>query len=170
MASEPTLFVVGDSFADDLREAMERAGRLLSARARTEHEVRRRLEDAGYEAAVVEQTLTRLTELGLLDDLSFARDWVSERSARKSLGPRALRAELAGKGVSRDVVDEALASEPIDEEALATDAAARWVRKVTRFPLPEQAHKLQQMLLRKGFSSEAAEAGARAVLPPEGWD
>lgn len=170
MAREQSLFVVDDSFADELRDAMERAGRLLSVRARTEQEIRRRLAEAEYAEGVVEQTVGRLVELGLLDDLSFARQWIEERAARKSLGPRALTSELAAKGVAREVVVEALAAEGLDEEALAADAAARWVRKVARFPLAEQAHKLQQMLLRKGFSFEAAEAGARAALPPEGWD
>lgn len=170
MAGEPALFVVGDSFADELKEAMERAGRLLSVRARTEHEIRERLAAAEFSGAVIDQTVARLIELGLLDDLDFARRWVQERAERKRLGPRALKAELAAKGVARDVADEALEAEQIDEEAMAADAASRWVRKVARFPLPEQAHKLQQMLLRKGFSLEAAEAGAKAVLPPEGWD
>jgi len=170
MAGEPTLFVIDDSFADQLKEAMERAGRLLSVRARTEHEIRDRLATAGFPEHVIEQTTARLHELGLLDDLAFARDWVRERSARKSLGPRALKAELYAKGIERQVAEEALGAENLDEESLATEAAARWVRKVARFPLPQQAHKLQQMLLRKGFSSEASEAGARAALPPEGWD
>ena len=170
MAGEPTLFVIDDSFADQLKEAMERAGRLLSVRARTEHEIRDRLETAGFPAAVIEQTAARLIELGLLDDLDFARTWVRERSTRKNLGPRALQAELAAKGISRQLATEALEHENLDEEALAAEAASRWVRKVARFPLAEQAYKLQQMLLRKGFSSEASEAGARAVLPPEGWD
>ncbi|HJR44716.1 MAG TPA: regulatory protein RecX [Actinomycetota bacterium] len=170
MAGDPGLFVVDDSFADRLKDAMERAGRLLSVRARTEREVRDRLLAADFEAAVVEQTITRLDELGLLDDLDFAREWIKDRSARKNLGPRALRSELASKGIDRDVIDRALEAEGLDEEELATRAATDWVRKVARFPLAEQAHKLQQMLLRKGFSFEAAQAGARAVLPPEGWD
>jgi regulatory protein len=170
MAGEPTLFVIDDSFADQLKEAMERAGRLLSVRARTEHEIRDRLATAGFPEAVIEQTTVRLIELDLLDDLEFAREWVRQRSARKNLGPRALQAELAAKGVSRQVAQEALEHEDLDEEALATEAASGWVRKVARFPLPQQAHKLQQMLLRKGFSSEASQAAVKAVLPPEGWD
>lgn len=170
MAGEPTLFVIDDSFADQLKEAMERAGRLLSVRARTEHEIRDRLATAGVPQPVIEQTTARLVELGLLDDLDFARQWVRERAARKNLGPRALTAELGAKGISRSLAEEALAHEEIDEEALATDAASRWARKVARFPLAEQAYKLEQMLMRKGFSSEASEAAARAVLPPEGWD
>ena len=168
--SQPGLFVVDDSFADHVKEAMEKAGRLLSVRARTEQEIRDRLSAADFESSVVEQTITRLDELGLLDDLDFAREWIRDRSARKNLGPRALRAELSAKGIERSVIDRALESEGLDEEELATRAAAAWARRVARLPLAEQAHKLQQMLLRKGFSFEAAQAGARAVLPPEGWD
>jgi regulatory protein len=170
MAGEPTLFAIDDSFADHLKEAMERAGRLLSVRARTEREIRERLAAADFTPPVIEQALARLVELGLLDDLDFATQWVKDRAIRKSLGPGALRSELFAKGVEREVVDRALAEVGIDEEAQATEAAARWVRRVARYPLPEQAFKLQQMLLRKGFSSDVAEAGARAVLPPEGWD
>ncbi len=106
----------------------------------------------------------------MLDDLDFARQWIAERSQRKSLGPRALQAELAVKGIPREVIETALDQVGPDEAPLAAEAAARWLRKVARYPLAEQAHKLQQMLLRKGFSVEAAEAGVRAVLPPEGWD
>ncbi len=170
MAPEPTLFLVDDTFADDLKQAMERAGRLLSVRARTVDEIRDRLLGAGFAGNVVEQTTTRLSELGLLDDLEFAREWVRQRALARNLGPRALKAELAAKGVSREVAEEALARAGLDEEALAREAASRWVRKVAGRPLGEQAFKLQQMLLRKGFSHEAAEAGVKAVLPPEGWD
>jgi regulatory protein len=170
MAGKPTLFAIDDTFADQLKEAMERAGRLLSVRARTEREVRDRLAAADFTSPVIEQTVVRLVELGLLDDLDFATQWVRERAVRKSLGPKALRSELASKGVEREVAERALAEAGIDEEAQAVEAAAKWVRRVARFPLQEQALKLQQMLLRKGFSHEAAEAGARAVLPPEGWD
>ncbi len=170
MAAGRGLFVVDEDYAERCREAMEKAGRFLSVRARTEQETRERLSTMGFEAGVVDQTTTRLIELGLLDDLEFAKQWVGERSQRKSLGPRALRAELVAKGVPSEVIDQAIAEVGPEEEALAIDAASRWAHKVARFPLPEQAHKLQQMLLRKGFSFEAAEAGTKAVLPPEGWD
>ena len=170
MAAQPALFIVDDNFADEVADAMEKAGKLLSVRARSERELADRLAEAGFVAEVVTQTLTRLVELGLVDDLDFARQWVADRSARKKLGPRALQAELTAKGISREVIGQALADEGPDEEALAIEAAAAHLRKVARFPLAQQAAKLQQMLARKGFSFEAAEAGARAVLPPEGWD
>jgi regulatory protein len=157
--------------ADDLRkEAMERAGRMLALRPRTEREMRDRLTEADFPDDVVEETVGRLIELKLVDDKDFATQWIEERTRRKGLGPRALMAELTAKGVDRSLIEEVLAESGPDEVELAKEMAARHVRKVIRFPLREQGAKLQQMLVRKGFSFEAAEEGARSVLPPEGWD
>ena len=159
-----------DTEADSRKEAMERAGRMLALRPRTEKEVRDRLTEAEFSPGLVEETITRLLELQLLDDQAFALQLIEEGALRKGLGPRALRAELARRGVERSVAEAALAEFGLDEEAQAKNEASRHLRKVIRFPLREQASKLQQMLIRKGFSFEAAEAGVKSVLPPEGWD
>jgi SOS response regulatory protein OraA/RecX len=70
--------------------------------------MQRQLARKGYTSEEVEAALVRLTELGYLDDLSFAEGLVRVRSA--SRGPRALSAELARRGVARDQADLALAS------------------------------------------------------------
>ena len=159
-----------DSATDLRKDAMERAGRMLALRSRTEKEIRDRLGQADFDADIVDDTIARLYELELLDDVAFARDWIEERAERKGLGPRALMSELYQKGVDRSDAEQALAESGLDEEAQAKEQAARLVRKVIRFPLREQGAKLVQMLVRKGFSYETAEVGARSVLPPEGWD
>lgn len=143
---------------------------MLALRARSEKEIRDRLTEAEFDAEVVEVTVARLHELDLLDDVAFAKQWIEERAERKGLGPRALVSELYRKGIERSVAEQALSECGVDEEAQARDEAARHLRKVIRFPLRQQATKLQQMLVRKGFSYEAADAGVRSVLPPEGWD
>ncbi len=143
---------------------------MLALRPRTEKEMRDRLREADFDDEVVEDTIVRLVELNLLDDHAFALDWIEERAPRKGLGPRALVAELTAKGVERAVAEQAWAESGLDEESQAAEQAARHLRKVIRYPLAEQAAKLQQILLRKGFSFEAAQAGTRSVLPPEGWD
>jgi regulatory protein len=152
------------------REAMGRAGRLLATRPRTERELTDRLSDAGFEPSVVEATLARLKTLGLVDDQAFAVQWVEERSARKKLSRRALLHELRGKGVPADLAEAALGEAAVDEEAQAADLAARYVRRVATKPLAEQFTRIQQMLARRGYAYDVAEAAARAVLPPEGWD
>ncbi len=153
-----------------VKEAMARAGKLLSIRPRTEHEIRTRLAAAGFEEETIERTTARLEELHLLDDLAFARQWIEERVSRKGLGPETLRVELEAKGIASEVVDQALADGVGDEELRAREVAAAYLSKLAAQPLAEQARKLAAMLARKGYSEEVVETAVRAVLPPEGWD
>lgn len=159
-----------DSATELRKEAMERAGRMLALRSRTEREVRDRLREAAFPDEVVEDTIARLYELELLDDEAFALEWIEERALRKGLGPKALIAELARKGVDRTTAEVALGRSGLEEERAATAVAEKVMHRVMRFPLADQAAKLQQILLRKGYSWDAAEAAVKAVLPPEGWD
>ncbi len=156
--------------AGAFESAMNRAGKLLGIRPRTERELRDRLLAAGFGRTAINQVLERLRGLGLVDDGAFARQWVEERSRRKGLGPRALTAELARKGIGREVAEGALAAAGVEEHTHACVVAERLLGKVGGRTLAHQAARLEQMLLRRGFSAEAAEAGVTAVLPPEGWD
>ena len=158
------------SQGDELTEAMHRAGRLLEKRARSEFEVRERLIGAGLDRGTVERAIERLGEIRLIDDYAFALQWISERSVRKGLAPAALLAELEAKGVSRETADAALCEASVDEFAQARTVAVRLSRKVAGRPAAVQATRLRDMLARRGFSSEAAFIGVRAVLPPDGWD
>lgn len=151
-------------------EAMQRAGHLLSTRPRTQYEMRARLEAAGFDGDVVGRTIDRLIELKLIDDAAFARQWIEERARLKGRAPEVLVAELAAKGIDRELAETALAVAEIDEEAQAKAMAARLVGRVAEKPLGDQGLALMTMLMRRGFSEEAAEAGARSALPPEGWD
>lgn len=131
-------------------------------------EVRTKLAEAGYEDDLVDEVVGRLTELRLLDDEAFARAWVRERTRGRA--GAVLVGELTAKGVVRDVAEAAVEEAIPDEEQQAAEVAATLVGKVARLPLREQGSRLNQMLLRRGFAVEAATAGVRAVLPPEGWD
>jgi regulatory protein len=155
---------------DAARAALDAAGRLLSRRAFSKSELRNRLAAKGFEEHVVDQTLHRLGELRLVDDQSFAKDWVEERATRKGLGSRRLRAELESKGVPLEHVEEALATDPEEELARAKALAADRLKRLARLPLQKQGGRLFAWLVGRGFEEETAEAAARAVLPPEGWD
>lgn len=159
-----------DSATDLRKEAMERAGRMLALRPRTEREIHDRLIEASFPEDVVDDTVARLYELELLDDEAFALEWITERTAKKGVGPRVLVGELQRKGVDRSTAEAALAASGIEEAETATAQAEKLLHKVIRYPLKDQAAKLQQMLMRRGFSWEAVEEAVKAVLPPEGWD
>ena len=149
---------------------MAKAGRILSRRPHSVREVRDKLWSAGVAEDDIDRTIERLTELKLLDDLEFARQWVDERSRNKGLAGAALQAELEAKGVATEVAEQAVDEAGLDEEAKAKELAATYLRKVSGKPPLVQAQRIQAMLMRKGFSIESAVAGAKSVLPPEGWD
>ncbi len=99
---------------DDPAEVLAAAARLLENRSRTTADIRRRLMDQGYPAALIEGAVERLAELGYLDDAAFARAWVESRDRARPRGARALRDELRRKGVTADDAEAALAGRAAD--------------------------------------------------------
>ena len=158
------------SSADASSKAMEVAGRLLARRARCAREISDALLGRAFTPEVVELTLERLTRLGLVGDLAFARAWTEERSFRRLRSPEAIVEELVKKGVERHVAEDAVGEMGLNEESQAVEVAGRLLKKVVHLPAGKQEARLMGMLLRRGFGSEAAATGVRAVLPPEGWD
>ena len=106
---------------------------LLSHRARTRAELRRRLRTKGFEPPRVEACLDRLEERGLLDDAEVAAAFVRDRLRLKPRGRARLRSELRAKGVARSVaegvVDRVLEEEEVTEAGLARRVADRWVER-----------------------------------------
>ena len=66
---------------------------ILAQRPHAAAELRRKLRQKGHEAEAIEAALTRLAELGYLDDAEFARALVGWRAGKR--GRRAIAAELA---------------------------------------------------------------------------
>jgi regulatory protein len=143
--------------AESDHKAWEAALRLLEVRPRAEREIRDRLRRKQYDAEQIDRVIVRLRELGLLDDLQFARLWVANRAATKSKGALALRRELMSKGIDRriagDVVDAALDPET---EAAACERVARQAmgRYASTADWPAFQRKLGALLQRRGFAWE----------------
>jgi regulatory protein len=106
--------------------ARERALRLLGVRDRSRREVEMRLRRAGFEPQVVADTVAWLQDLNYLDDRRFAFAYAEEKQ-RSGWAPRRIRAELAGKGLERGVVEEVLAPLEEAEAARAGDDAGEGV-------------------------------------------
>jgi regulatory protein len=156
---------------EDVSVVLEAAARFLEARPRAVAEVRRRLAQAGYRAALVETAVGRLVELGFLDDESFARAWVDSRDRAHPRGERALRLELARKGVDREVVDAVLAERqavpvrvdpdrpdraaPGADEVAAGRLLERRLAQILREPDPRRRRqRAYGLLARSGFDPD----------------
>jgi regulatory protein len=151
---------------DDPELVLAAALRFLEARARSVAEVRRRLTQAGYQAALVEGAIQRLVDLGMLDDAAFARSWIESRDRARPRGERALRQELRLKGLDGALVDEALgeraeAGTDVDELA-AQRVLARHAAALGRVADPRaRRQRAYALLARNGFDPGVCATVAR---------
>jgi regulatory protein len=137
---------------EDAREAaIQKALRFLGYRARSVSEVRENLQKHAIPEAVIERTLERLQESGLLNDQEFAQAWVENRNTFRPRSRRALALELRRKGLDDDVIQQTL-EQTVDESSLARDAARKDLRKVQGLDWPDFRNKLGGFLGRRGFS------------------
>jgi regulatory protein len=148
---------------------MAAALRFLEARPRSTAEVRRRLLTQGYRPELVEGCITRLLDLGILDDEAFARSWVESRDRARPRGERALRSELARKGIERGVTDSVLASRdaayPDADAEAAGRVLARHAPALARVADPRsRRQRAYALLARNGFDSDTAVAAIAAFL------
>lgn len=135
---------------DDFQQAYERALNYLSYRARTRAEVERYLANKQVDPQVIQTVVARLTEVGLLDDVDFARTWVEQRESLAPRSRRMLQHELRQKGVAPE--DIALALEDLDEVETAYRAAMTRASRYAHLDRQTFDRRLGGYLLRRGFS------------------
>jgi regulatory protein len=163
---------------DDPNVVLEAALRFLEPRQRSVTEVRRRLTLAGYRDDLVSGAVERLGDLGVLDDQAFTAAWVESRERARPRGERALRRELALKGIDRTLVDSAMTErrpEPGGDADPDVGAAERLLRRhasqLARVGDPRvRRQRAYALLARHGFDSEIASRLAAALVTPRDED
>ncbi len=135
--------------ADEGERAQQRVLHLLAYRPRSVQEVRDRLRRLGVADDVIQQTVERLQQCGLLDDRAFSQAWAQSRQQRSPRSRRAIAWELQRKGVSEDHIAEAL--ESVDERAAALAAAQRYSKRLAETDPLQRRRKLYAHLARRGF-------------------
>ncbi len=132
--------------------------RFLTARSRSEAEVRRRLASRGVDAADIEQVLERLRLLGYVNDAEFAQAVVRARTERRARGRRLVADELQAKGVSAELAERVLDSYYGDELEVARPVAERQARRLQGRGFREFRQRLGAFLVRRGFEHATAES------------
>ena len=109
---------------------MDAALRHLGARARTVREIERYLDASEYGEVEVYETVERLKELGLLNDVAFAEEFVRTRLATKPVSRAHLRQQLLAHEAEAEAIEHALASLGGETEAdNAALIAGKYIRQ-----------------------------------------
>ena len=152
--------------------ARESALKLLDRQRYTRRELTRRLLEKGHESAEIESTLDRLAEVGLVDDVEYARAFIAGRWGRRAAGWRKIEQDLRGRGVSGEDITsgkvrfEAESGGAADETAGARRVIEQSARRYAALDPRLRRERLTALLLRRGFSYDTIEqvlrAGARS--------
>ena len=162
---------------DPKTDPREAALAALDRRALTRRELAGKLRLKGFDEDAVAATLDRLAAVGLVDDRALAYNLARRFAEDGRRGAARVSADLARRGVPRELAAEAVAAAFTPEAS--RDAVDRATARLVRGGAPQdrrEREKLYRRLRRAGFSSAEAlaaleRAGAPAdELPPPGED
>jgi regulatory protein len=135
-------------------QARVQALRLLSRAAQTRRGLARKLAARGFGPPAIRHALSRMRELGYLDDRVFAESWIRSRLSSGKDGGTALYRGLLIRGVARLLAEEVVSDTyPFDEEVRN---ARRLVRGLSR------SAAIRRLAVR-GFRSRAIAAVIREI-------
>lgn len=138
-------------FESEFGKLFNSAVNFLSYRPRSEWEVRFKLERKN-DKNEVDAVIDKLKTLGQIDDEAFCRWFIDQRTTFKQKGERAIKYELARKGISKDTVSKVFDDNPISDLQLALKAVDKKFRKQ-----PGDKERIQRFLASRGFNWDVIE-------------
>lgn len=140
--------------ADPLSFARNIALRQLSMAPKSRKQLEDKMKTKGVPEDITAQVLDRFTEIGLVNDLEFARMLVRARCASKKISRNSLKYELRQKGIDQNFIDEVLEDvTDEDEYTMASDLVAKKLRSMSSLEPDVRKRRLSGLLARKGYSS-----------------
>lgn len=144
----------------DFLKARGYAYRLLGRRLYTSWEIAEKLKNRGFEPSDISRVLEELSSRNYINDLDFARAWITTRMRLKPKGENVLKAELLKKGIDKETVQQALDEvlKDYSQEGLVLNLARQRIERLSAYGGKDQIslktrRKIFSFLRRRGFSS-----------------
>jgi regulatory protein len=149
--------------------AHEYALNLLSARAYTMRDLKRKLMQKEFERNEIEATVERLVSNGLLDDTRYAAEFARQRLVVRGSSVRRVEQELARKGIDRAIAKSAVATVAEEESVDTIRSMERIARKklasLAGLEPQVQRRRLFGFLARHGYDIDDIKKVTSQVLP-----
>jgi len=129
---------------------------LISRREHSPLELSRKLQQRGFDSALIEQILLEFTEQHWLDEARFSESYIHSRS-QKGYGLSRISQELQQRGIDKTCIQQVLAEMEIDWFALAGQVLSK---RFASAPSAERKQRLREMrfLQYRGFSHDQIRA------------
>ena len=140
----------------------DRAVTMLAAHGRAAKDLERRLVREGQPVEFARLAVERLSSEGFVDDMSFAKSFIRSKLFGAGFARQRLQAELRRSGVSRIIVDDAIAEvfaqDGVDELIAATALATRRMRMTAGGDDLATRRRVYGLLARRGFQRSVISA------------
>jgi SOS response regulatory protein OraA/RecX len=103
----------------------------ISYSPRTRQQVIDKLTTKDFSPDIIEQTIARAENIRLIDDEAFAHGWVTSR--KNSQGATRISNDLRQRGISQQLIDQALETCTAEERASAAQSVALAALGLSRF-------------------------------------
>jgi regulatory protein len=139
---------------DQYFRGKDKAHLLISRRMRTRKQVAEALDKLAIESSIQNGILTELEEIGLVDDLRFAREYIRIKRDVRRHGPFRLRHDLGRMGVRKSIVEGVL-EETFDTPTQVSMARELAETRAAGCAVDEKAaRRIGDFLRRRGFDYE----------------
>jgi regulatory protein len=150
------------AYAKALGDAMKR----LNRRMMTTAQLRKHLQQRGHDQPAVTRSITRLTELNLLNDQALGRQLAELITARRPAGPSLLRKKLRDRGIDPQLTeiiltDTATGKHPTQD---AIRLAKTRLRSLKNVDPATRRRRLCGLLARRGFEPDTIHETLQQLL------
>lgn len=136
----------------EFKKTYNKLVKFATLRPRSRKEIKDWLWRKKIHKSIHKDLFDRLKRLELIDDESFAKWWVGQRTSFRPKGKKALFFELRKKGIDRKTIEEVLSEAKIDEEKLAKETLEKKKYKWEKLPKWEKRKKMSDFLARRGYN------------------
>lgn len=149
---------------DQVAEALAYARRSTAQAPKSEGRLAEKLAARDYPRVVIELTLEKCREQGLVDDEAMAAAFVDERR-RKGHAPFRIRVDLGKRGFPDELIDRVLARfQGQDPEAQALDVATRKASGLRHLEAETAFRRTVAYVARRGYTEGIARKVAREAV------
>lgn len=142
-------------YQDDIRKAYNLAVNYLARRMRSKKEIEDYLVQKEVDEPVINEVIHKLTEQRYINDQEYAVAFVRTQANTTDKGPNVVKMELKEKGIPDGILLEALDEFPFKQQIeKAGKITEKFYQKNAKESSKIKKQKLEQLLLRKGYSYE----------------
>lgn len=141
---------------EEKQRLRNKAFHYLALRAHGERELFRKLQQKGFDDALIGEVISELKASHYLDDWEFARAFVRNRLTHKPVGQRHMRHQLRFRGIADEIIEAVLKEiyAEVDPAKLAAELVTKRRTRYRNLSERERKRRLADFLNRRGFDWE----------------